>query len=168
MAEKLKKENLKTRFNELLEAAKPFLEKTDYGVEHTERVLQIAKKNFEIPREGEELLIISIILHDVGGNTIEKQYQNGPQIARRLLRQFGYAENFIMDVCEIIRTHHERLQNPSEAFRILYDADQLVKFSPEEFQSRNSRNTDWTIIVNKMYYTHSKTLAKKFLKKRKS
>ena len=77
--------------------------------------------------------LASIILHDIGGSTVKEQYREGPKIATNLLRQLCYTDDFIENVCEMVRTHHERPENPSETFQILYDADQLAKFSPEEF-----------------------------------
>ena len=75
------------KHEELLKLAKPYLERNDFGVAHTIRVLQIAKKHFEITQELEEVVIASIILHDIGGSKVKEQYQEGPKIAKNLLRQ---------------------------------------------------------------------------------
>ena len=121
--------------------ATPYLEKNDLGVSHTKRVLEIARKRIKIPVETEELAVASIILHDIGGRTIKDQYEKGPEIAAFLLKQLDYPNEFAEKVCEIIRTHHERLNNPPVAFKILYDADQLVRFSEEEFPYYESTGT---------------------------
>lgn len=147
-------------YDELFELVKPYLKKNDFGVAHTKRVLDIAIKYFQIPKELEKLVYASIILHDIGGSSVKEQYEKGPEIATKLLKQVGYDDHTIKEVCEIIRTHHEKLENPSEAFKILYDSDQLVKFSEEEIEHYNSQqNFNWNNIIENLYYEHSKRLA---------
>ncbi len=147
--------------------AEPYLKKNDFGMPHTRRVFNIAKKNFIIPKEIEELVFCSIIMHDIGGNTIEKQYKNGPEIAEILLKNLEYEESFIQEVCDIIRTHHDHPDNPSLAFRILYDSDKLVMFSPEEFPHYNSKvNFNWNQIIDLIYDEYAKDIARGLLKQR--
>jgi hypothetical protein len=149
--------------------AQPYLKKNDFGMSHTRRVFEIAKKNFEIPRDLEDLIFCSIILHDIGGNTIEKQYKDGPTIAATILEKLGCDENFIQNVCTIVQTHHEHPSTASLAFRILYDSDKLVMFSPEEFSHYDIKpNFDWNQIINQIYHKHARRLAEKLLEKRRS
>jgi HD superfamily phosphodiesterase len=130
--------------------------------------LNIAKQNFTIPEEMQELLYSAIILHDIGGSEINDQYEKGPAIATKLLKQLEYSDNIINEICQMIRTHHEKLENPSEAFKILYDADQLAKFSKEEFSHYNSKSGfNWEAITNSMYAESSKKLATEMLNQRK-
>src|SRR4030067_3353410 len=143
------------KLEKLLLMAPPYLEKTDLGVSHTKRVLEIAQKRLKIPVETEELAVASIILHDVGGGTIKDQYEKGPEIAAVLLKQLNYPNEFAENVCEIIRTHHERLDTPPVAFKILYDADQLVRFSEEEFPYYESTGTNWNTVMERMYFSES-------------
>jgi len=156
-------------YEKVFELAKPYLKKNDFGVPHTRRVFDIAKKNFEVPKELEELVFCSIIMHDIGGSTIEKQYEDGPKIAASILRKLGYDESFVNEVCEIVRTHHDHLEHPSLAFRILYDSDKLVMFYPEEFPHYNSKpNFNWNEIVELIYSEHARDLAKKLLQQRRT
>ena len=153
----------------LFELARPYLARNDFGVAHTQRVFDIARENFTFPPELQELTFSSIILHDIGGGSIKDQYEKGPKIATSILKQMGYAECFIEEVCKIIRTHHDHLDNPSLPFRILYDSDKLVMFSPEEFPYYNSTaDFDWNKIVNLIYSEHIRQLAKKMLQQRQS
>ena len=153
----------------LFELAKPYLEKNDFGMAHTQRVFDIARENFEVPSELEELTFSSIILHDIGGGSIKNQYEKGPGIAAYLLKQMGCGEVFIKQVCEIVGTHHDHPDNPSLPFRVLYDSDKLVMFSPEEFPYYNSRaGFDWEKIVDLMYSEGAKRLAEKLLKQRRN
>ncbi len=160
--------NLTGKHLKLFSLAKPYLDKNDFGTSHTERVLAIAQKEFKISPEIENLTIASIILHDIGGATIKDQYEKGPPIAEALLRQLGYSDEFIGKVCEIIKTHHENLETPIEPFRILFDSDQLVRFSKEEFPYYESHRIDWNMIIGKMHSEKMKAKARETLEKRKS
>ena len=153
-------------YETVFKLAESHLKKNDFGMSHTRRVFEIAKQNFDIPKALEELVFCSIIMHDIGGNTIEKQYKHGPEIAADILQKLGYDEGFVQEVCEIVRTHHGHPDNPSLAFKILYDSDKLVMFSPEEFPYYTSHpNFDWTQIVELIYHEHARDLAKKLLAK---
>ena len=146
----------------------PYLKKNDFGMPHTRRVFEIAKENFIFPKKLEELVFCSIIMHDIGGSTVEKQYAEGPKIAAFILRKLGCEERFVQEVCELVRTHHDHPRTPSDAFRILYDSDKLVMFSPEEFPHYNSKpDFDWNTIVDSLYSEHSRYLARKLLHQRK-
>ena len=148
--------------------AKPYLEKNDFGVAHTKRVFNMAKQNFPVKKELEELTFASIILHDIGGSTIKEQYEKGPQIAVTLLEKLGCPDYFIREVCGIISTHHEHPDNPSESFRTLYDSDKLVMFSKEEYPYYNSRKDfDWNKIVAFLYSKKAKQLAEELLAQRR-
>jgi hypothetical protein len=156
-------------YEKVFTLAEPYLKKNDFGMPHTRRVFDIATENFVIPKELEELVFCSIIMHDIGGSTIEKQYEEGPKIAAFLLRKLGYDESFVKKVCEIVRTHHDHPEHPSQAFRILYDSDKLVMFFPEEFPHYNSKpNFDWNTIVDLIYSENGRDLARKLLQQRKS
>ena len=148
--------------------ARLYLEKNDFGVAHTKRVFDIAKQNFPVKPELQELTFTAIILHDIGGSSIKDQYEKGPQIATAILKKLGCPDNFIRQVCEIISTHHEHPDNPSEPFRILYDSDKLVMFSPEEYPHYNSRKDfDWNKIVDLFYSKKAKQLAQESLMQRR-
>ncbi|KYH42289.1 MAG: metal dependent phosphohydrolase [Candidatus Bathyarchaeota archaeon B63] len=155
------------RLARLLELAEPYLEKNDLGAAHTERVLKAAQRYFRIPAGMEKLVLATIILHDVGGSSIRDQYERGPEIAAGLLKALGYEDQFIREVCDMIGTHHDRLEDPPEPFRILYDSDQLAKFSEEEFDYYNSRRGfDWDNVIRNLYYEHSRRLAAQMRKRR--
>ena len=152
----------------MFELATPILEKNDFGVAHTMRVFDIAKQNFLVTPENQDLTFSAIILHDIGGSTIKDQYEKGPQVATIILKKMGYPEYFIKQVCEIICTHHEHPDNPSEPFRTLYDSDKLVMFSKEEYPTYNAREGfNWDKIVNLLYSENGRELAKKWLAQRR-
>jgi predicted metal-dependent HD superfamily phosphohydrolase len=152
----------------LFKLAKPYLEKNDFGVAHTKRVFDIAKQNFPIKPELQELTFTAIIFHDIGGSTIKDQYEKGPQIATQILKKLGCPVSFIKQVCEIVSTHHDRPENPSEPFCTLYDSDKLAMFSQAEYPSYNARQDfDWNKIINLFYSEKGREIAKKQLLWRK-
>jgi hypothetical protein len=92
-------------YEKLFLLAKPYLEKNDLGAAHTSRVLAIARKNFPIPKELQDLTVSAIILHDIGGSSIKEQYEKGPTIAALVLGQIGADAKFVENVCKIVGTH---------------------------------------------------------------
>ncbi len=135
---------------------------------HTKRVFEIAKQNFPVKTELQDLTYSAIILHDIGGSTIKEQYEKGPKIATALLKKLACSESFIKQVCDVISTHHEHPDNPSEPFLSLYDSDKLVMFSPEEYSYYNAREGfDWNKIINLIYTKKGQQLAKKSLAQRR-
>ena len=154
--------------NKLFELAMPILEKNDFGVSHTQRVFELAKKYFPVAPPLQELTYTAIILHDIGGCTIKDQYQRGPKIATELLKELNCSSSFIRQVCNIISTHHNHPENPSEPFKSLYDADKLVMFSKEEYPTYNAREGfDWEKIISFIYTEKGRDLAKKALNLRR-
>jgi len=148
--------------------ATPILENNDFGVSHTKRVFEIAKQNFPVKSELQDLTYTAIILHDIGGCTIKEQYEKGPKIAADLLKKLDCADSFIKQVCEIISTHHDHPENPSEPFKTLYDADKIVMFTPEEYPTYNSLDGfDWDKIIKLIYSKKGKKLAKEMLAQRR-
>jgi hypothetical protein len=152
----------------LFELAMQYLEKNDFGIAHTPRVFDIAKQNFPVKPDLQELTYAAIILHDIGGSTIKDQYEKGPQIATQILKKLCCSDNFIKQVCHIISTHHEHPNNPSEPFHTLYDSDKLVMFSQEEYPYYNAREDfDWDRIINLIYTEKGQELARSSLTQRR-
>jgi hypothetical protein len=148
--------------------ATPYLEKNDFGVAHTKRVFDIAKQNFPVKPELQELTFTAIVFHDIGGSTIKEQYEKGPQMAAKILEELGFSRSFIGQVCELISTHHEHPLNPSDPFKALYDSDKLVMFSAQEYPYYNERKGfDWGKIIDQIYSAYGKELAKKSLAQRR-
>jgi hypothetical protein len=154
------------KHEKLFELAKPYLKKNDFGEAHTQRVFELARKNFKISDEIFDEVYALIILHDIGGSSIKEQYQKGPNIASALMKKLDYPEETIKNVTEMMRKHHEKLIDPSETFMILFDSDQLVKFSEEEFVHYKVKHTNLDAIIDSMYYQDSKILARRMLVKR--
>jgi len=155
------------KYMQLLELAKPYLAKNDLGAEHTLRVLDIAKKNYgkyDLDETWKDIVFSLVVLHDIGGPTVKEQYEKGPVIAKKLLEKLGYHSFDIKLICGFIQRHHERLNEPHEIFKILFDSDRLVMFSEEEFNHYNSRpNFDWNSVIDSFYHNDLKETAKKLI-----
>jgi len=160
------------KYKELLELAKPYLEKNTLGVKHTLRVLEIANKNYDkysLDESWRDVVFSLIVLHDIGGKGVKEQYENGPKIAKELLEKLGYHKFDIKLICAFIARHHERLDDPHDIFKILYDADHLVMLSKEEFKVYNSRaGFEWENIIDNFYNNGLKETAKKLLERRRN
>jgi HD superfamily phosphodiesterase len=152
----------------LLNLARPHLAKNDLGVGHTERVLHISRMYFQRPNGRDKFVDAIAILHDVGGPTIKEQYENGPRIARDLMEKLQFSEKEIQEACEIIGTHHNRVKNPTEEYAILYDSDQMVKLTPEEFPIHETEGTNWEKVIENMYHQSSKNMAREWLSERRA
>jgi hypothetical protein len=159
------------KYKQLLELAKPNLEENDLGVNHTLRVLEIVKNNYtkyNLDETWKDVVFSLIVLHDIGGSEIKDQYEKGPIIAKKLLEKLNYHNFDIKLICGFIERHHERLNDPHDMFKILFDSDQLVKFSKEEFNNYNSRKDfNWQNIMDSLYHPDSKDTAKNLLEQRR-
>ncbi len=159
------------KYEKLLELARPYLEENDFGVEHTLRVLEITKKNYnkyDLDESWKDNVFSLIVLHDIGGSEIEDQYEKGPVIAKRLLEKLDYHKFDIKLICQFIARHHERLDDPHDMFKILFDSDRLVMFSKEEFEHYNSRNDfNWDNVIESFYHAELKDLAREMLIQRR-
>jgi len=159
------------KYEKLLKLAKPHLEENDFGADHTLRVLEIAKKNYnkyDLDKSWKDTVFSLIILHDIGGSEIKDQYEKGPEIAQKLLNKLHYHNFDIKLICSFIARHHERLNNPHDMFKILFDSDRLVMFSKEELNHYDSRKDfDWQTIIDSFYNGDMRNSAKKILYSRR-
>ena len=157
-------------YEKLIELAKPYLEKNTLGVEHTLRVLEIAKKNYDkydLDESWKDVVFSLIVLHDIGGKGVKEQYEKGPKRAKELLEKLGYHQFDIKLICAFIARHHERLNDPHDIFKILYDADHLVMLSKEEFKVYNPRaGFEWDNVIDGFYNAGLKEQAVRLLKER--
>ena len=60
-------------------------------------------------------------------------------IARDILTREGYDDSLIQEVCRIIRSHHNHPENPSQAFRILYDLEDSKNLAERLLERRREK-----------------------------
>ena len=87
-----------------------------------------------------EVVLAAAVLHDIGIPACERKHgsaagrfqeQEGPPIARQIMKRCGVAEETVDHVCRIIANHHSARNIDTPEFRIVWDADWLVNFREE-------------------------------------
>ena len=127
--------------NSLIRTMKEYFGEDDRRISHALEVLSLAERIQKV--EGGKLKIVeaAAILHNIKIPESERKYNSsagryqeieGPPVAERILRNFGFSEEEIDHICRIIANHHSDKGIDSVEFRIVWDADWLVNI-PDEF-----------------------------------
>ena len=101
--------------------------------DHIYRVLYLALEIAQTEKNVDrDMLICACLLHDIGRG---EQFENpkldharvGAERASRFLLENHFPPNFVRKVCDCIRTHRYRAEDPPESLeaKILFDADKL-------------------------------------------
>ena len=184
---------MKAIFDEIWRRAKPYLNtrKNDIHTEISVRFAQVLLK-----KEGgdEEIVMPSIILHDVGWirvpedeqhkgfgpeiqsrRVVKKHEREGVQIAEGILEAVDYDKEKIAEIVDIIEGHDSRKETGSINDSIVKDADRLWRFSREGFTidcdrfglKPTERVKKKDLDIEKIFFTRSaKQIARKEIKKR--
>ena len=102
------------------------------------RYAEIIGKN-----EGGNLAVIipAAYLHDIGikeaerkhkSTTARYQEEEGPPIAKEILKGVGAKEELIEEVCDIVGHHHHPKDDDNINFKSLYDADLIVNLEDKQ------------------------------------
>ncbi len=111
---------------------------------HAAKVARYAERLVKEEQGDPAVALSAAYLHDIGIKEAERKYQDpqierheeeGPAIAREILKKLDAAEPFIDEVCDIIAHHHHPRQEDTINFRVVYDADLIVNL--EEKQKKN-------------------------------
>ena len=87
------------------------------------------------------ILEMAAILHDIGIRPSEEKYgrcdgkmqeQEGPAVARGMLKRLGFSENVIERVCYLIGHHHTYDNIEGLDYQILVEADFLVNLYEDD------------------------------------
>lgn len=87
-----------------------------------------------------EILEVAAVVHDIGIRFCEEKYgkcngklqeQEGPALARALLKKIGYNQNIIDRVCYLVGHHHTYEGIDGQDYQILVEADFLVNLYEE-------------------------------------
>ena len=112
-------------------------------INHAMRVTGYASELLKKEMGEREIVLCAALLHDIGILAAEKKYgsagghyqeREGPPIARQILKELGYDNGMIEEICGIIGNHHSPGKIDSINFKIVYDADWLVNL-PDETDS---------------------------------
>ena len=105
------------------------------------------------------ITLATAIVHDVGIRVGERKYghsngkiqeQEGPAVARELLRELSFSDDVIDRVAFIVGHHHTYSDIQGEDYRILVEADFLVNFLEDEIALEGIKNA-----VNKIFVHQS-------------
>jgi len=115
-------------------------------IRHAKRTAEYAELILsDEPGADPNIVMAAALLHDIGIKNAEAKFGSadaehqeveGPPVAKDLLKQLDYTEDFIREVCDIIGHHHHPRAEESINFKVLYDADQLV--NAEESKAKSS------------------------------
>jgi HD superfamily phosphodiesterase len=96
--------------------------------------------------EGGNLSVVlcAAYLHDIGIHEAERKYrsmtaeyqeQEGPGIARAILKKLGANEALISEVVDIVGHHHHPRETETTNFKVLYDADLITNLAEKHKES---------------------------------
>jgi HD superfamily phosphodiesterase len=109
------------------------------------------------------VVLIASYLHDIGikeaerkhgSNEARYQEQEGPPVARDILKRLGATPELIDEVCDIIGHHHHPRNEETINFKILYDADLIVNLE-EAHKDSPIQPEKLSRIVEKSFLTAS-------------
>lgn len=115
-------------------------------IEHAGKVVAYAERILaQAPEADPNIVIAAAVLHDIGIKNAEQKHgssdakyqeEEGPPVARAILTELGYPEEFIREVCDIVGHHHHPRDKETVNFLVLYDADLLVNSEKQLFKSK--------------------------------
>jgi HD superfamily phosphodiesterase len=108
---------------------------------HAGRVARYAERLAR--EEGGEMAVIlsAAYLHDIGIRESERKYnssaaryqeEEGPPVAREILKRLQARDELIEEVCDIIGHHHHPRDEETLNFKVLYDADLITNLEEEK------------------------------------
>ncbi len=111
--------------------------------------------------EAQRILEAAAVLHDIGIHESERKYNSatgeyqqleGPPIARKMLDELGFEEDFIERVCFLIAHHHIYNSVDGADYQILIEADFLVNAFEDDMPEKQIQS-----IKNKIFKTKAGT-----------
>ncbi len=139
---------------------------------HATRVARYAEKIVK-DEEGDPAIVLSAAyLHDIGikdaeekdqGAAPDYQYRCGPPVAREILKKLDASRDLIDEVCDIIGHHHHPRPEETVNFKIVYDADLIVKLEEEQEERPMAREALAKRIEESLLTQSGRELAKAVL-----
>lgn len=143
--------NMKKTFEKIRRLAAPYLNTRKNDI-HTDISTEFVFKLLEKEGGDEDVVVPSIILHDIGWKRVPEELQlkafgpkavspelnkihevEGVKIAKELLEKVNYDKNKTEEILKIIDGHDSRKEAISLNDRIVKDADKLWRYSKEGF-----------------------------------
>ncbi|MBW1678649.1 MAG: HD domain-containing protein [Deltaproteobacteria bacterium] len=137
---------------------------TDFRrIGHASRVARYAERIGK--NEGGDLAVIltAAYLHDIGIHEAERKHnstaakyqeEEGPPIAKSILKKLGAPEALIDEVCDIVGHHHHPQPDETVNFKAVYDADLITNM--EENRKKKPPDIDrLTRTIEKSFLTET-------------
>ena len=111
---------------------------------HASKVARYAEQLVKEEKGDMAVVLIAAYLHDIGIKEAERKYQSteahyqeqeGPPVARAILKKLGATTELIDEVCDIVGHHHHPRAEETINFKILYDADLIVNLEEKHKES---------------------------------
>ncbi|HLD30056.1 MAG TPA: HD domain-containing protein [bacterium] len=128
---------------------------------HAERVTCYAEKLLDKEKGARSIVMTSAVFHDIGIRVCEEKYgssegdlqeKEGPAVARGILEKLGLKEDVISEVCEIIGSHHTPGRIDTLNFKIVWDADNLVKWE-EQLKFEKEKVEGMKSVIREIFFT---------------
>lgn len=110
---------------------------------HATRIARYAERIGKAEQASLAVVLTAAYLHDIGIKEAERKYQStaaryqeeeGPPIAKEILKGLGANEELVQEVCDIIGHHHHPRDEETINFRSVFDADLIANL--EEGQKK--------------------------------
>jgi len=190
---------MKEEFKKIWQIAMPYQDKRD-DEGHARIVTQYAIKLCQIEDVNDKIVIPAAILHDIGWSQLMKverfaifdskstldtkakvrikHQKEGVKLAKKILNQVSYSQDFIKPILEIISQHDTRKNFFSNDDGAVRDADKLWRYSKIGFKAdlrRRGNPFDYYDKLKKrideknfFFFETAKNMARKELKNRKA
>lgn len=154
-------ENTTELESKILEAMQRYFGMDTKRIHHAQNVLKYAKGILKVEKGVYNVVILAAILHDIGIRECERKYNStngqlqekeGPPIARKILEDLHVDNKIIVEVCQIIASHHSPGEINTLNFKVIWDADLLVNLK-DEYDIKNKEKLKG--VVAKMFLTET-------------
>jgi len=139
---------------------------------HATRVAKYAEKLVTEERGNPAAAISAAYLNGIGIKEAEKKHkgaearyqtEEGPPIARDILKKLRAKEELIEEVCDIIGHHYDPNSEETINFKIVYDAEQIVNLEDRKKESELTNDVLSKTIDKAILTEGGRRLAKKML-----
>lgn len=141
---------------------------------HASRVARYAEQIGREEQGNLAVVLSAAYLHDIGIKEAERKYestaakyqeQEGPPIAREILKKLGAADGLVDEVCDIIGHHHHPGEDETINFKSLYDADLIANLEESQKGSPSDREKLSLILAKSFLTENGRKLAERTLLK---
>lgn len=139
---------------------------------HASKVARYAEQLVKDEKGDMAVVLIAAYLHDIGIQEAERKYgsnearyqeQEGPPLARDILKKLGATPELVDEVCDIIGHHHHPRADATINFKVLYDADLIVNLEEKHKESPLQPEKLFGIIMKSFLTESGRKLAQKVL-----